>query len=311
MSVFNAEYYLRQAIKSILEQTFQDFEYLVINDGSTDASLKIIKSFHDRRIFLIDNLRNLGLAASLNKGIKKAKGKYIARMDADDISLPQRLTKQLDFMKSHEDCGLLGSSYAFINDSDKVIGAMPVIIDPEDIEKALTYQCPFGHGTVMIRSDLLLKNKLFYPTDKPYLEDYRLWIKVIQHTNAYNLPEVLYLRREHDKSLSNIYKPLIKSGSDRLAKKISTEKNDLRPFSIKNAYLKYKKYKKAEKRLYKNVSVAYILEYQNYLFHLALLYLHKKMILSFILSLVVSFCLCPLNYSKSVVHRIHIIYFKR
>ena len=107
MSVYNGEKYLKRSIDSILNQTFKDFEFIIINDGSTDKSLEIIKSYDDDRIVLIDQ-ENKGLTKSLNIGIKTASGKYIARQDADDVSLPDRLKKQVDFLEVREDVVLLG-----------------------------------------------------------------------------------------------------------------------------------------------------------------------------------------------------------
>ena len=105
MPVYNSEKYLREAIKSILNQTFTNFELIIINDGSTDNSLKIIKSFKDNRIKIIKNKGNLGLIKTLNKGIDLAQGKYIARMDADDIAMPKRLEKQIAFFNENPDYG--------------------------------------------------------------------------------------------------------------------------------------------------------------------------------------------------------------
>ena len=109
MPVYNAEKYVAEAIDSILNQTFNDFEFLIINDGSTDNSLDIIKSYDDPRITIINNETNLGLSHTLNKGIELARGEYIIRMDADDISLSIRLEKQIEFMDSNQHIGICGS----------------------------------------------------------------------------------------------------------------------------------------------------------------------------------------------------------
>ena len=109
MPVYNGEKYLKEAITSILLQTFDDFEFLIINDGSSDASVDIIQSFRDPRIRLVHNDTNIGLIATLNKGLKLAHGKYVARMDQDDISLPRRLEKQTYFMDNNPDVGVCGT----------------------------------------------------------------------------------------------------------------------------------------------------------------------------------------------------------
>ena len=116
MSVYNGEKYLREAIDSILNQTFKDFEFIIVNDGSTDNSLKIIKSYNDPRITII-NQKNTGLAKALNEGIKIAKGKFIARMDADDISEPERFKKEYKFMHVHDECVALGTNAIIIDEN--------------------------------------------------------------------------------------------------------------------------------------------------------------------------------------------------
>ena len=121
MSVYNGEKYLERAIKSILNQTFKDFEFLIINDGSTDNSVKIIQSFNDLRLRLIHNESNIGLIKTLNKGLKLSNGKYIARMDCDDISLPKRLSIQASFMEKYPEIGVCGSWVKIIGLGKKFI----------------------------------------------------------------------------------------------------------------------------------------------------------------------------------------------
>ncbi|MDD4353774.1 MAG: glycosyltransferase family A protein, partial [Candidatus Nanoarchaeia archaeon] len=124
MSAYNTERYIAEAIESILNQTFKDFEFIIIDDGSTDDSLKIIKRYvkKDRRIKLIHNKKNIGLTKSLNKGLKIAKGQYIARMDADDISLPQRFQIQYDFLEKNKDIFLIGTTAFLIDDKGDRLG---------------------------------------------------------------------------------------------------------------------------------------------------------------------------------------------
>ena len=122
MPVYNGEKYLRQAVDSILNQTFKDFEFLIINDGSTDKTLAILQEYKNKRVKIINNKKNIGLTKSLNKGLKLAKGKYIARMDADDISLSNRLRKQIDFLDKHNKIGVLGTQMKIINNSNKIVG---------------------------------------------------------------------------------------------------------------------------------------------------------------------------------------------
>ena len=131
MPVYNAERHLSESIKSILNQSFSEFEFLIINDGSSDGSREIIKSFNDSRIVLHDNNRNFGLTKSLNIGLNLAKGRYIARMDADDISYQNRLEKQYQFMENNPDIGFCGTWYKKIGDSSKILKTP---INPEKIK---------------------------------------------------------------------------------------------------------------------------------------------------------------------------------
>ena len=119
MPVFNSERYLKTAIESILNQTFQDFELIIVDDGSTDASENIIRSFESEKIFSYKNAGNIGLIATLNRGIDLCRGKYIARMDADDVSLPTRLEKQFNFLKKNPEYALVGSNAERIDDKNK------------------------------------------------------------------------------------------------------------------------------------------------------------------------------------------------
>ena len=132
MSVYNGEKYLREAIESILNQTFTDFEFLIVNDGSTDSSLEIILSYPDERIRVIRNDRNIGLTKSLNKALQQAKGEYIARQDADDISLQNRFEEQLIYLEKHPEVALLGTSAYKIDERGEILAK--VIVPTEEDE---------------------------------------------------------------------------------------------------------------------------------------------------------------------------------
>ena len=153
MPVYNTnKKYLKQSIESILKQTFKDFEFIIIDDGSDIKTKKFLKSFKDDRIVLIENEKNLGLIKTLNKGIKLAKGEFIARMDADDISTPDRFEKQLLYMTKNPEIGVLGSAFQIFQKREEKI-VMPTT--DEDAKKMLqTGVSPFAHPSVMIRKDL-------------------------------------------------------------------------------------------------------------------------------------------------------------
>ena len=143
MCVYNRETYLQQAIDSILAQTFRDFEFVIVNDGSIDNSWQILNEYSekDSRIVLIDNKKNIGLEKSLNKGLAATKGEYVARQDADDISLPNRLQLQVDYLENHPEIGALGSSIEFINSQGLVTGKPIVPTDNASVESFLLIVC--------------------------------------------------------------------------------------------------------------------------------------------------------------------------
>ena len=194
MSVYNGEKYLREAIDSILNQTFKDFEFIIINDGSTDDTLKIIKSYKDPRIMLTSR-ENKGLVASLNEGIERARGKYIARMDADDISVSERLQLQVEYLESNPCVGLVGSQVALVGGNGKIIN--PLIsrpVDNKDIRLLLGYGTVITHVAVLFKKELI--GKVGGYDEKYYLaEDHDLWCRMAEVTKVHSLPRVLvYIR---------------------------------------------------------------------------------------------------------------------
>lgn len=200
MSVYNAEEYLRIAIESILNQTYTDFEFIIINDGSTDQSKAIINSYKDKRIKLIDNVKNSGLVFSLNKGIDSAAGEYIARMDADDISLPERFEKQIEFLNKETDVALVSSSGTYIDENgiDKKYLEFPV--SAHLIFTYLFFGNPIIHTSVFIKTDVLRKYK--YKKDYYLAEDYFLWSQIAKDHKVANIPEPLVKYRFHESSIS-------------------------------------------------------------------------------------------------------------
>jgi glycosyltransferase involved in cell wall biosynthesis len=202
LAVYNGEKYLREAIDSILSQTFTDYEFVIINDGSTDTTSKIILSYSDPRIVYLENETNKGLIYSLNRGISFGKGKYIARMDADDIAFPQRFQIQFDYMEAHPEIGICGSNIeAFFNTKRKSM----IIRFPktDELIRVFTFfQSPFSHPSVMMRREVLAKNKLSYPAQYLHAEDAALWIELLKYTKAYNIPQSLLRYRIHEESVT-------------------------------------------------------------------------------------------------------------
>lgn len=204
MPVYNGEKYLRQAIDSILNQTFTDFEFLIINDGSTDASESIIRSYHDSRICLVNNTENLKLIATLNRGIRLARGTYIARMDCDDISVPQRLEKQVMFMDGHQEVGVCGGWIQVFGKSNSYVQKYPA--DSAEIKVLLFFYSSLAHPSVMFRKDILIKHKLTYNHDFVSAEDYELWLTAGRYTQFANIQEVLLHYRISDQQISFIHR---------------------------------------------------------------------------------------------------------
>ena len=199
MPVYNAGTYLGQAIKSVLEQTFDDFELIVIDDGSTDSSRDIILSFSDSRIKYHKNEENLGVIKSLNKAISICSGEFIIRMDADDICEPQRFEEQIRFMKKHPDTGLCGTWAKVIDSQNNISGKIVNQTSPEFISISLLFTIPLVHPSVCFRASIL-KYNLY--DNVPHAEDYELWRRLNDQTKMANLPKYLLQYRWHNSNIS-------------------------------------------------------------------------------------------------------------
>jgi glycosyltransferase involved in cell wall biosynthesis len=204
MSVYNGEKHLKESIDSILNQTFEDFEFLIITDPSTDKSIEIIKSYTDKRIKLVQNEQKQGLVNSLNIGLDIANGKYIARMDCDDISLPQRLQKQFDFMETHPDIGICGSLVQPFGAGNHIIWRTPEHHD--QIVSKMIFASSLFHPTVMIRKSSI--NGLYYDPECTEAEDYEFWARIADKIEFANIQEILVKYRVHEeqKSSANLEK---------------------------------------------------------------------------------------------------------
>lgn len=195
MSVYNAEKYLDESIQSILTQTYKLFEFIIIDDGSKDRSYEIIKNYQhqDSRIILISR-ENRGLIESLNEGISIAKGKYVLRMDADDIALPSRLQEQFNFMESNPNIGISGTgiiAFGHKMKNRKWLGYH----DDQLLKAELLFSSPLMHPTIIMRKDLINTHQLIY--DKAYLhaEDFELWTRFAKVTQLSNIAKPLLMYR--------------------------------------------------------------------------------------------------------------------
>ena len=199
MPVYNCELYVCEAIDSVLGQSFSDFEFLIIDDASSDSTVSLIKSYNDSRIQLIEKPINTGYTNSLNYGLKIAKGKYIARMDGDDISLQERFVKQVSFLEANPDIILCGSWYS-------IIGSERIEKVPEkhdQIKLAFLKGNCIAHPSVMMRKQSLDLFSIIYDVAKEPAEDYDLWVRLMSKGKLHNLQEVLLDYRTHSKQVSN------------------------------------------------------------------------------------------------------------
>ena len=203
MSVYNSATYLKDAIESILDQTFEDFEFIIIDDGSTDNSVDIIKSYKDQRIVFLQNYKNIGLAKSLNKGISIARGKYIARMDADDISYNSRLEKQFQYMEDNEDIAISGS---WIQTIGEKVELWKYPTSDKAIKSELIFNSALAHPSIIFRKNMFQVKNLYYDESIDKAQDYELWSRVAQVYKISNIPEVLLGYRLHAAQAGKLYR---------------------------------------------------------------------------------------------------------
>lgn len=203
MPVYNGEKYLREAIDSILNQTLSDFEFIIINDASTDKTEEIIKSYTDNRIKYLKNEKNLGVAGTLNKGLDVAKGEYIARMDADDISLPLRFEKQVKFMDKHRNIAVCGGVMEHFGADDNKKAYTVLGIDNMRIN-FLFDSCLF-HPTVMMRKSVIENEHYRYDTQFDKVEDFELWTRLVLKYGIDNINQTLLKYRIHQNQVTQNY----------------------------------------------------------------------------------------------------------
>ena len=199
LPVYNGEKYIGESVSSILNQSFKNFELLVLNDGSIDGSRDIIKGFNDPRIQLVDNEENLGLTKTLNKGLKLCSGEYVARMDADDICLPNRLQVQFDFLEKNSEVDVVGSNFRILG--TKTTSAYPD--EDNKIKLKLNFENALAHPTVMFRQ--AIAQKFSYPSNVLHCEDWLFWSELAANDIQFaNLNEVLLEYRMEGQNISVI-----------------------------------------------------------------------------------------------------------
>lgn len=252
MPVYNASQYLAEAIESIVSQTFTDWELIIIDDGSTDDSKLIIKRYaqSDKRIRYYKNEQNMGVIRTLNKGINLSTGKYIARMDADDISLPTRFDTQYRFLENNADVAMCGTYALLIDEKGNETGRITYLESDEYLRINLLFSPSFIHPSMMIRTDVLKKN--LYDESYKHAEDYELWCRIASNHKVANLPSFLLKYRWHTTNVSvvnNFFqedtkKRIMREGLQRLA--LNPDKEELRLHTV--SYKQYDTKEKIEKK---------------------------------------------------------------
>ena len=205
MPVYNSEKFVAEAIQSILDQKFNNFELIIINDASTDNSLNIIELFQDKRIKVFQNEKNRGIVYSRNKGLKFSKGEYIGMFDSDDIAYPEKFKEQIAFLEKNKDFGMVGSRVKFIDENGKRLpGSWKLKASPEMIPSIMLFKNYFLQSAVLYRKECI--NKFSFRDGFDILEDYLIWLEIISDYKAWNLQKYLVKYRIHGSSITNKYK---------------------------------------------------------------------------------------------------------
>ena len=190
MTVFNGERHLREAVDSVLRQTFGDFELVIVDDGSTDGTAALLAAISDPRVRVTHNDENLGLTPSLNRGLGLARGELIARHDADDVSEPERIARQIAFLDAHPDVALVGAWYRKIDDASASLGERTLPVDHDRIRWALHFYCPIVHSAAVFRTSVV-RELGGYDEAFVYAQDYDLWSRLATTRRVANVGEPL------------------------------------------------------------------------------------------------------------------------
>jgi glycosyltransferase involved in cell wall biosynthesis len=215
MAARNAEATLREAIDSVLAQSFDDFDLVVVDDGSDDRTPEILASYGDGRLTVLRNDQSLGLAASLNRGLS-CSGRYVARQDADDRSQPDRLAKQVRFLDTHPEVELVGSWYRTMDDTGSMLAEFELPTDATTLRWHLLYYCPFVHSAVTARAQTLVDAGGF-DESFVYASDYDLWSRIARRSLVANIPEYLVDYRLSPTSMTETFGTAVSDEPRRIA----------------------------------------------------------------------------------------------
>ncbi|NIZ00161.1 glycosyltransferase [Thalassospira lucentensis] len=201
MANFNGGIYLKDCVESVLNQTYDNLEFIIVDDCSTDESFEYLDNIDDKRIVLIKNASNIGQTKSLNKAISKSSGQYLARMDSDDICYPERLFEQVRFFEQNPEISILGAQATIIDHNGKLIGQTFLPKESVSIWAFCFFSNPFVHPSIMIRRTILPANKMLY-SDQYINQDFELWSRILTRSNAANLPRQLLYYRQHPSNMT-------------------------------------------------------------------------------------------------------------
>lgn len=202
LPAYNAEAFLEQAVQSVLQQSFNNFELIIIDDGSSDRTPGILGKIGDRRLRVIRHERNVGLISGLNEGLDASTGKYIARMDADDVCEPSRFLRQIECLEACPEVGVLGTAVRIIDEQGRPSATFVMPLSSTDVEWSMPMLCPIAHPSVMMRADLV-KREGGYSAAAVHAEDYELWHRLSRQMRVANLREPLLRLRKHSASVTS------------------------------------------------------------------------------------------------------------
>jgi GT2 family glycosyltransferase len=218
MSVYNGERYLREAVESILNQTFTGFEFIIVDDGSTDGTATILDSYTDPRIVRVTNETNIGIVGSLNRGLRMIQRMYLARIDQDDVSLPDRLEEQVCLLEQYPDVVIVGSSYDEIDEAGVHLRTIYPPMSDSAIRWQTLFHCSFASSSVMLRMDVLNRHGLYYEKWATYAEDYALWSRLLFYGQGLNVEYPLVKIRVHAQQASQTAAFEQKAAATRIAR---------------------------------------------------------------------------------------------
>ena len=205
MAVYNGDRYVAESVESILGQTYCDFEFVIVDDGSTDRSREVIARYSDPRIRLVPSPENSGLATALNRGLALCQGSLVARQDADDVSEPDRLARQVAYLEANPDVAVVGSWYRKIDSEGRDLGLRRLACQPLDVRWAMLFHCPLIHSAVMFRRAPLIARGWEYDSSIKYGEDYALWSRMVHELAIANVAEPLVRLRSNPWSMTATY----------------------------------------------------------------------------------------------------------